>query len=89
MFPDKRTECTKGAFTTADLEYEWSLFRIVSRARRERNTREKWPREILGATISRGHYFSRVSFASRSTELAKEELLIVYRGISSVEQESR
>ena len=65
MFPDKSTESTKGAFTTEDLEYEWSLFRIVSRARRERNTREKMAaRDPGGDNLARSLFlagFFRVS----------------------------
>ena len=47
------------------LDYEYALLRLVRRARRERNSREKiWPREILeersvllAPRILRGHFF--------------------------------
>ena len=57
------------------LDYEWSVFRLLRRARREKKKTEKingrassWRKVLLTPRISRGHFFSRFSFASRTTD---------------------
>ena len=66
---------TKCANREVVIDCEWSLFRLVRRARRERNPRDdRWPREILfsraprSQDLARQFFFSGISFASRSTD---------------------
>ena len=73
---------------TTQLDCEKSLFRLVHRARRERNPRVKngrtrsWGREasvLLAPRMSPGLFLlSWASFASRSTDETKEGLLAAY-----------